>query len=698
MKKIFLFMAALAFSAQARAAEYFTVGALEYKIIDEENKYVAVSSCDKDAQGALNIPESVTNPNDDTDVYTVTAIGNDAFAGCSALTSVTIPSSVTTISISAFYMCNNLIYTKENGLKYLGNSENAYHALIESESKDITSCTINNNCKIIAQYAFYACNGLTSVTIPQSVTIIGSGAFSNCENLSAVSISGSVTTIDGSAFSRCTSLTSITIPNSVTTIGAFAFSGCSGLTSVTIPNSVTSIGERAFYECSSLTSVSIPANVTTINNNTFYECNSLASAVISEGVDSIGDYAFCGCSSLTSISLPNSVTHMGTYAFSRCNESAFTKENGLKYLGNSENEYHALVGAELDDLSSCTINSNCKIIAAHALLNNRKIVSVNIPKSVTNIGSCAFNNCSNLATINVENENAVYMSEDGVLFNKDKTILIRYPGRKSGEYTIPNSVTTIEASAFEFCENLTSVIIPTSVTTIGNYAFSDCRELTTIAISEGVTTIGEYVFGDYFLEDAIIYCRVTEIPSGWNSKWNTKNYPVKLGCKILNVAANNAQYGAVSAAGYVAKSADGSLWYENNTEATLTATAQEGYHFVKWADNNDTNATRTFNVAADATFTAIFEENTENGGNENQGGNNNNPATTVGESAANAVNIYAYGNTIVVENATDEIYVYNAMGGLVCRDAACHVSTMTINGPGVYIVRTGNVTKRVMVN
>ena len=650
----------------------------------------------------------------------VTTIGESAFegsafAGHENMTSVTIPNSVTNICKNAFYRCSGLtsITIPENVITI---GDYAF-----GNCNGLTEVTIGNSVTSIGNEAFEGCSGLTSVTIPNSVTSIGNGTFAFCSNLKSITIPNSVTSIGDWAFNHCRELTSVTIPTNitaisngmfedciklasvnihenVTSIGEWAFSGCSRLASIDIPASVTAIGERAFYECSSLTSVSIPANVTTINDYTFYGCNSLASAVMSEGVDSIGYFAFNGCSNLTSISLPNSVTHVGIYAFYGCNESAFTKENGLKYLGNSENEYHALVGAELDDLSSCTINSNCKIIAVRAFTNDRKMVSINIPKSVTNIGAEAFNNCSSLATINVENENAVYMSEDGVLFNKDKTILICYPGRKSGEYTIPDGVTTIEDNAFEYCYNLTSVIIPASVTTIGYYAFYDCGELTTIAISEGVTTIGEYAFGDYFLEDATIYCRVTEIPSGWNSKWNVNNYPVKLGCKILNVAANNAQYGTVSVAGYVAKSADGSLWYENNTEATLTATAQEGYHFAKWADNNDTNATRTFNVTDDATFTAVFEENTENGGNENQGGNNNNPATTVGESVANAVNIYAYGNTIVVENATDEIYVYNAMGGLVCRDAACHVSTMTINGPGVYIVRTGNVTKRVMVN
>ena len=91
-------------------------------------------------------------------------------------------------------------------------------------------------------------------------------------------------------------------------------------------------------------------------------------------------------------------------------------------------------------------------------------------------------------------------------------------------------------------------------------------------------------------------------------------------------------------------------------------------------------------------------ENNNQGGN-NEGGNGNNPATAVDEAAANAVNIYTLGNTIVVENATDEIRVYDAMGRLMCRDVACRVRTeLQVNTAGVYIVKVGNVSRRVVVN
>ena len=132
----------------------------------------------------------------------VTSIGNDAFSGCSRLTSITIPESVTTIKSYTFSNCTNL-----------------------------TSITIPNKVAFIGQGAFQACTNLTSITIPESVTSIGTNAFQNC-----------------------TGLKSITIPDSVTEIGNYAFNECTGLTSINIPNGVTFIGDSAFKNCSKLTS------------------------------------------------------------------------------------------------------------------------------------------------------------------------------------------------------------------------------------------------------------------------------------------------------------------------------------------------------------------------------------------------------------------------------------------------------------
>ena len=133
---------------------------------------------------------------------------------------------------------------------------------------------------------------------------------------------------------------------------------------------------------------------------------------------------------------------------------------------------------------------------------------------------------------------------------------------------------------------------------------------------------------------------------------------------------------------------------------------------MKWSDGETSNP-RIITVTGDLELTAIFESEENQGGNEqgnenqggnnegneNQGGNGNNPGTVVAESAANVINIYAHGNTIIVENATEEIRVYDAMGRLVCRDARPCISTeIRVSTAGLYIVKVGNVAKRVMVN
>ena len=219
----------------------------------------------------------------------MTSIGEGALGGCSGLTSITIPESVTSIGNSAFGGCSGL-----------------------------TSLTIPNSVTSIGNSAFADCSGLTFINLPKSVTSIGNSAFEDCSGLTSINIPNGVTSIGNSAFADCSGLTSIAIPNSVTSIGRNAFASCSGLTSIAIPNGVTSIGFNTFVGCSGLTSIEISNSVTSIGENAFYFCSGLTSIEIPNSVTSIGEFAFFGCSDLTSIEIPNSVTSIGWRAFDNC--------------------------------------------------------------------------------------------------------------------------------------------------------------------------------------------------------------------------------------------------------------------------------------------------------------------------------------------------------------------------------------------
>ena len=179
-------------------------------------------------------------------------IGDYAFSGCSRLTSLTIPSSVTEIGKSAFNGCSGL-----------------------------TSLTLPSSVTRISESAFEGCSGLTSHTIPSSVTSIGRSAFKGCSGLTSLTIPSSVTSIGKSAFDGCSGLTSLTLPSSVTRISESAFEGCSGLTSLTLPSSVTEIGGYAFKGCSRLTSLTLPSSVTWISESAFDGCSGLTSIYVS---------------------------------------------------------------------------------------------------------------------------------------------------------------------------------------------------------------------------------------------------------------------------------------------------------------------------------------------------------------------------------------------------------------------------------
>ena len=279
-----------------------------------------------------------------------------------------------------------------------------------------------------------------------------------------------VTSIDVWGFEDCNSLTTVTIPNSVTSIGISAFEGCSNLSSVNIPEGVKTISDQLFLSCSSLTSVTISNSVTSIGKYAFSDCSSLTTVTIPNSVTSIGSFAFYNCSGLTTVTIPNSVTSIGGGAFSDCSS-----------------------------LTTVTIPNSVTSIGSHAFSYCIGLTSVTIPNSVTSIGDLAFYGCSSLTEINVESANTKYTSENGVLFNKDKTTILCYPAGKTGTtYTIPNSVTSIDGSAFSGCSGLTTVTIPNSVTTIGNDAFSHCNNLIIITIPNSVTSIGEGAFGNCY--------------------------------------------------------------------------------------------------------------------------------------------------------------------------------------------------------
>ena len=524
MKKLMMILCTI-LCANILAAQTFTSGGLKYTVIYGSHSVQVTQQNSSDISGSVVIPSTVTY---DGTTYSVTSIGWSAFAYCSGLTSVTIPTGVTSIGNEAFKYCSGL--TSINVA-----SGNTHYSSIDG--------VLYNH----VQDTLIQCPGAkTSITIPNSVTSIGEEAFSGCSGLTSVTIPTGVTSIGERAFSGCSGLTSVTIPTGVTSIGSGAFYGCSGLTSVTIPTGVTSIGGSAFNGCSSLTSINVASNNTHYSSidgvlynhvqDTLIQCpGAKTSITIPNSVTSIEDWAFYGCSSLTSVTIGNSVTYIGRSAFDGCSGLTTLNFNAINYpditniddyfsnrpfagtafttvnIGDSVQRIPANIFSgcrnlttlnfnainchfqrfsyiqsccPFDDIPLTTVNIGDRVqrIPNNFVRGCSGLTSVTIGNSVTSIGDSAFYGCSGLTSVTIPNS---VTSIGQSAFNSCMGLT---------SVTIGNSVTSIGNSAFNSCMGLTSVTIPNSVTSIGNSAFNGCSGLTSVTIPTGVTSIGEYAF------------------------------------------------------------------------------------------------------------------------------------------------------------------------------------------------------------
>lgn len=462
----------------------------------------------------------------------------------SKITKLTIPNSVKNINDYAFADCNNLTSVViSDGVTEIGNNAFNY-------CKGLINLTISSTVTSIGNYAFYYCSSLTSITIPDSVTSIGICAFYNCLSLESIVIGSGVTRISDRLFYYCTKLKDITISSNVKEIGTGAFLYCSGIVSITIPDSVTSIAEDAFYGCTGLESINvfennkaycsvdgvffnkdmttliqfpasnsiisytIPDSVTRICKSAFYNCLDLKSVIIPESVTSIGFESFANCSGLTEIVIPESVTSIGSYAFSCCfglksiiiPESVISLESEAFY--SCRNMTKAVIGSSIignyafencESLTDVTITSHVEEIGHGAFGNCSSLKTLTISDGVVNLYMDAFYGCTSLESFNVSDNNTAYSSVDGVLFDKEKTSLIKFPvGKALTEYVIPDSVQTIYASAFSYATNLKNVTIPDGVAHIENYGFAYCSSLKEVVIPDSVETVSYNAF--YYCE------------------------------------------------------------------------------------------------------------------------------------------------------------------------------------------------------
>lgn len=454
-----------------------------FMLTDFENRYVSLGDGTNAAiatatTGSIVIPETIVGPGNLT--YTITSIGSKAFYS-SNITAVSIPQNITAIGDNAFNGCSNLtsvtvestepltinsncfsikagatlyvpkgcyeVYKKADVWKSFGTILEPLHSNSDLFTASITAGGKATDASFIV------------IDATNKFVSLGNGQEATIDDLTegAVVIPSTVKGYDGQtyqvkeisdvAFFDCYGITSIQLPSDITAIGRLAFYDCAGLTAFTIPSTVTSIGEEAFNNCYNLTSISIPANVT-----------------------SIGDAAFYSCSKLTSVTV-NSIEPVAI------DNECFT---------NSVNATLNLPKGSYENYSTADNWKNFKTIKepAHSVGDTFK-------------ASVAVGGSNYKVIFRVTNTSSHYVS----IGDGEETA---FPNSATGRATIPYSitgydgisydVTAISDKLFYGCNRISSIIIPYSVKEIGSLAFGDCTNLSSLEIPKFTTTIANTAF------------------------------------------------------------------------------------------------------------------------------------------------------------------------------------------------------------
>ena len=416
------------------------------------------------------------------------SVGRLAFSFLPCLKKIILPDNVKNIESYAFYCTGLSSLELPSGLTSI--CDDAFMGC-----SGLTSLSLPPGLKLIGDYAFFDCRGLTSVSLSSELTSIGMSSFHGCTGLRSLQLPSNLKSIGAGAFSECIGLTSVSFPSGLTSLGMRAFEGCSGLISVTLPSSLTSIDMCAFEGCSGLTSVSLPSGLTGIFYRTFAGCYNLKSVQLPSDVKSIAREAFRDCTGLTSLELPSGLTKIEEGAFWGCSNI----NSIYAYMPDP-----LLFDGEAKDFPTC-FNENCTLyvpkksytayIVAPGWGDFKTIAKFNpdlirdwVTKNVAQAGTLS-------TVIGEDKENITKLKLTGNLNDTDVQYLeemIREAALQ--ELNLKDAqLYTIEILRFSDCKNLTSLVLPDVLQRIEKGAFGNCTGLTTISLPAGL----EYMYGAF---------------------------------------------------------------------------------------------------------------------------------------------------------------------------------------------------------
>ncbi|MEY8427461.1 leucine-rich repeat protein [Lachnospiraceae bacterium 46-15] len=504
----------------------------------------------------------------------VTSIGEWAFSSCNSLAEVTLPASLTVIGANAF---SGTAYEKSfsgiefvvlgNGMLYQYNGSSTSVTVPEGVTqiadtvfknhKEIVEMKLPESLRSIGKSVFWGCTALERVTVPEGVEWIGEDAFRGTPFLEAqedgIVVLGKV----AYAYQGQENPVQLQIPDGVVSITPFAFRFLGSIERVMIPESVTSIGEGAFLGCTALTQVSVPESVTEIGARAFgYYCVNGSSGTYLSMHIALAGYTGTAAQDYAE-DTQNDVTFLPLDALSgTCGENAEwsldSNTGALVISGSGAMKDYTSYGQELSPFMACrgfitsvTVQEGITSIGAYAFCELDKLEEVRLPGSITEIGNCAFKGCvkldslelpegvssigseilggcSSLKSIEVASGNRSYCSDNGILYDREKTQLLIIPGNFPQEtLRIPESVTEIGNYAASENRNLRCVYFPDELSYLGYGAFSECVSLKNLVFKGSAPSFGSY--NTVNTEGITIYCGFSK--QGWTDKMENLSYP-----------------------------------------------------------------------------------------------------------------------------------------------------------------------------
>lgn len=465
---------------------------------------------------------------------TVTKIGKNAFKE-SGLTQITLPESLTTIEASAFYKTKLETITIPKNVTKI--PTDCFY-----QCENLIRAMFPNTLTTIDARAFRGCSNLANIDIPTSLETIGIGAFGDCKNLKLTNqfrFPDSMKELGEAAFENCTQLgiNQLIFPGNMENVNIGGFKNCDVthviveegakkvtltsnkyLKSITLPKTVselvgfldakelenfvidedaplTEIGDYTFYKCTKLKSFTCPKSVTKIGGMAFSECSALETVKLPEGITSIGDRAFEYCSSMVNLNIPKGVKTIGTKAFLRC--SSWTGEVDLPQITVLPQQ----VFHHCRNLKRLTFATGITSIGEEALANCGGLGALTFDEGLTSIGQKAFY-WSSITELHLPES------------LKSLSYWMCYNCENLQKVTLPNSLTEIAEGAFKSCKQLTEINIPTALTTIRETAFDGCAMPKELNLSN-VTTIEGYAFSNCTQLTKVILAKTLESIPVW---------------------------------------------------------------------------------------------------------------------------------------------------------------------------------------